>query len=297
MTAPPNTATVVTPPGRRAARGRPNFFDAIGVTTLVVMLLLVLAPMFTIVVSSLTDPDPSNFLDALASPMFRRSMLVTLRMGVVSTMIAVVISYPFALALIHSGTTVRLLLLAALMLNFWTSGVTRTYAWKLLMNNTGIINSALMELGLIDTPLPMVRTDFAVYVGVVDMMIPFTVLAIWAQMRLIRPELTQAAQVLGSSPSGVFFRITLPLSLPGAIAGAILVFSMALGFYVTPQMLGNGKDLYVPQVILQQMTARVDYGMASAQSLILLVAVLLVIFGLGRLVGVGRILGLDRTQR
>ncbi|MCU1689739.1 MAG: transporter permease [Pseudonocardiales bacterium] len=283
-------------PGFLARIPRPSFFSWIGIPALVFMALVFIVPLVVILTKSFTDPGPQNFSDAVNSGIFRRSLWTTIKMAFFVTIVCLLVSYPYAYAMARGGKLIVAVLLGALMLSFWTSTLVRTYAWQILLNNTGVINKTLINLGLIDEPIQMIRTNFSVYLGMAHVLAPFTILTLYAQMRTIKPELEQAAQVMGARPSVAFLRITLPLSLPGAAAGGILVFVMALGFYITPQILGSSRDTYIGTAIIQQVQVFLKTGVGAAESLILLGIVLLVLLVAGKFIGIGRILGLNKGE-
>lgn len=276
---------------------KPNFFASISAPAVVFMMLVFVVPTIIMLTKSLTDPGVQNYVDAFASGIFRRSLLVTVRMAAVVTLLCIVVSYPYAYALVRGGRVLVIILLAALMLSFWTSSLVRTYAWQILLNDTGLINRALMNLGLIDHPISMIRTDFAVYVGMAHVLAPFTILTLYAQMRGIPRELELAAQSLGARPSSAFFRVTFPLSLPGAAAGGVLAFVIALGFYITPQILGSARESYVGTAVVQQIEVFLHTGVGAAESVILLVVALVVLAVVGHFVGIKKILGIGRSSR
>lgn len=282
--------------GNVAKAARPNFFLLLSLPALIVAILFFLGPLIIIVVRSLTSPSPDNYLSALASGFFVQSLGTTLRMSFIVTLLCIVISYPLAFTLARAGATFRALLIVAVAVTFWTSGLVRTFAWQMLLNNTGLINTMLIDTGIIDSPLPLIRNDFAVYVGMAHVLLPFTILTLFAQIRAISPELEKAALSLGASPTTTFFRITLPLSLPGAMAGGVLAFVLAVGFYVTPAVLGSPSNLYVGSAILQQIQVFADSGVGSAQAVILLVVVLIVLAVVIKIVGLDRVIGVGRKR-
>jgi putative spermidine/putrescine transport system permease protein len=278
-------------------RKRPNFASYFAAPALVFAILVFAVPLVVILLRSLTDPDPGTFLSALQSGIFLRSLGTTFRMALVVTLVCLVISYPYAYVMARGGPGIRAVLLVAVMISFWTSTLVRTYAWQILLNDTGLINELLIETGVIDTALRMIRTDFAVYVGMAHVLAPFTILTIFAQLRTVKPELEQAARSLGARRSTTFWTVTLPLSLPGAVAGGILVFVLAMGFYVTPEILGDAKNIYLGSAIIQQIQVFLNTGVGAAESVILLALVLIVLFVAGRFVGINRILGIERNDQ
>ncbi|GAA2234290.1 ABC transporter permease [Herbiconiux moechotypicola] len=287
---------MTTPPAPRRRFGV-DFATVLASPAVLFGVAVFLVPVIVILVRSLTDPSPATYADAVTSDIFLRSIWTTFRMAVCVTAVCLLVSYPYAWALARGPKAVRIVLLGAVLLSFWTSTLVRTYAWQILLNNTGVINSFLIDSGLISDPLPLIRTDFAVYVGMAHILAPFTILTLYTQLTSIKPEVEQAAASLGASPTSVFWRITLPLSLPGAAAGGVLVFILSLGFYITPEVLGNSRELYLGSVIVQQIQVLLNSGTGAAMSIVLLVMVVAVLLLVGRFVGLGRILGIRRGDR
>ncbi|WP_182881004.1 ABC transporter permease [Microbispora sp. H10949] len=289
-------------PGGGAARARrfprPDFWSGAGLPGLVFVVAAFVVPMAVVVVKSLTDPSPANYSAIFTSSVYQRSVVDTLEMALVVTVLCLLIGYPYAYTMARSGTAMRTFLMVALMLAFWTSLLVRTYAWQIVLNDTGIVNTALRDwLGLTSAPIHMIRTPFAVYVGMVHVLLPYAVLALFAQLRSIDPDVERAAQVMGARPWRVFARVTLPLSLPGAVAGGVLVFVLALGFYITPQLLGGARQVYVGQAIMQQIEQFLKPGVGAAMAVLLFVAVLAVLGLAARFVGLGKILGVGMGRR
>lgn len=277
-------------------RPRPNFWTFAGIPGILFLVLAFGIPLVMIIVRSLTDPSPENYLGVLTDPVYRASLWRTVEIAVMVTILSVVIGYPVAYVMARSSRGVMIFLLAVLMLSFWTSLLVRTFAWQVILNNTGIINSFLMDLGVIQAPLPLIRNLFAVFVGMVHILMPYAILAMYASLRSIPAEVEQAAQSLGARPSKVFLRVTLPLSLPGVVAGGVLVFVLSLGFYITPALLGGPQDALISQSIVLQVQQYLQPGMGSAMAVVLVLLVLVVLFLATRFVGLGRILGVTGTS-
>ena len=272
-------------------RPRPNFWTFAGLPGLIFLVLVFGAPMVMVVIRSLTDPSPENYLGVVQDPIYAASLWRTIQVAFTVTLLSAIIGYPVAYVMARSSKGLSTFLLAALMLSFWTSLLVRTFAWQVILNNTGIVNEFLLGLGIIQEPLPLVRNLFAVYVGMVHILMPYAILAIFASLRSIRPEVEQAAQSLGANRMQVFFRVTLPLSLPGVAAGMVLVFVLSLGFYITPALLGGPQDSLISQSVVLQVQQYMQPGMGSAMAVVLVLLVLVVFLVATRFVGLGRILG------
>jgi putative spermidine/putrescine transport system permease protein len=214
-----------------------------------------------------------------------------MRRTCVSTVTCLVVGYPFAyLMTVVSGRVAGLLLIAVL-LPFWSSLLVRTFAWQVILRDTGIINRFLLDLGLISSPLTLIRTTLGVILGMSHILLPFMVLPLYAVMRRIDPEYGRAAANLGAPPMSAFLRVFVPLSLPGVVAGCLLVFVLALGFYITPALLGGLHDQMISQLIVQQIQQRLDWGFGTAMSVVLMVITLVILFVASRLVRLRDVFG------
>jgi putative spermidine/putrescine transport system permease protein len=222
------------------------------------------------------------------SRVYRAVLLRTLWIAGAATILCLLLGYPLAWLIAVAPSPAQPWLLGGVLLPFWTSLIVRTAAWMVLLQKEGVINEALRAAGLVDAPLPLLMNRFAVLVAMVHILLPFMVLPILAVVREIDPRLPRAASSLGAGPIRVFLHVLLPLSMPGIGAGAVLVFVQALGFYVTPALLGGPNDQMLAWFIGFHATRLVDWGMAAALSVLLLVAVVAVIGLYGRLVGFDR---------
>jgi ABC-type spermidine/putrescine transport system permease subunit I len=183
------------------------------------------------------------------------------------------------------------LLLMAVLLPFWSSLLVRTFAWQVILRDTGIINTFLVDLGVISDPIPLIRTILGVILGMSHILLPFMVLPIYAVMRRIDPELSRAAANLGAAPWRAFVRVFVPLSMPGVLAGALLVFVLALGFYITPALLGGLKDQMISQLIVDKVQQALDWGAASAMAVLLMAITFVVLLVASRLIRLRDVFG------
>jgi len=182
-------------------------------------------------------------------------------------------------------------LLVAVLVPFWTSLLVRTFAWKLLLDNTGIVNTFLLDRGVIDEPLALIRNQTGVLIGMVQVMLPYAVLPLYATMRGINRRLVDAAEGLGARPIVAFWRIYAPLTLPGVVAATLLVFISSIGFYVTPALLGGPKSMMIGELIVQQLSGVLNWGFASALAVVLLVVTSLLLLVVSRFVRIGQLIG------
>ncbi|MBR0672485.1 ABC transporter permease [Neoroseomonas soli] len=219
---------------------------------------------------------------------FRAVLLRSLWISLLVTAVCLALGWPLAWLIATAGGRASTLLLGAVMLPFWISLVVRTAAWMVLLQREGVVNAALKGAGLIETPLPLMLNRFAVVLAMVHILLPFMVLPLVATFRALDPRLPRAAASLGAAPWRAFLRVTLPLCLPGVGAGCLLVFIQALGFYVTPALLGGPNDQMLAWFVGFYATRSVNWGLAAALSLVLLVAVGLCVAVYGRLAGFRR---------
>ncbi len=201
------------------------------------------------------------------------ALLSSLRMAGLATAFAALLGYPMALAIARSPAGRREVLLLLVMLPFWTSFLVRIYAWTALLKPTGLVNAALEAIGAIDAPLELVDNDFAVLLGLVYVYLPFMVLPLYASLEKIDRSLEEAAADLGARPASIFLTVTLPLSLPGLAAGALLVFIPATAEFIVPEMLGGPDANLLGRAIWNEFFSSRDWP-ATAALAIALVAIL-----------------------
>jgi putrescine transport system permease protein len=195
----------------------------------------------------------------------------SLKVAAVSTLWCLLIGYPMAYAIARATSVWRNLLLMLIVLPFWTSFLLRVYAWIGLLKSNGVINNVLLALGVIHQPLTLMQTDFAVYVGIVYSYLPFMILPLYANLEKHDPTLLEAAADLGARPWRAFARVTLPLSIPGIVAGSLLVFIPAVGEYVIPSLLGRTDQLMIGRVLSDEFFANRDWPVASAVAILMLI--------------------------
>ncbi len=244
------------------------------------LLVFFVVPLGRMGLRSLTDPSPANYRIFLESPVYLRVLWTTIRTSLIVTGVCLLIGYPYAYVMHHAGPRTRAVLTALVLVPFWSSLLVRTYAWTVLLQDSGVINSMLRGLGLIEEPLQLMRNTLGVTIGMSHILLPFMVLPIWATMRRIDPDLVPAAESLGAPPRSAFRKVFLPLSLPGVFAGCLLVFVLALGFYITPALLGSPQNAMFSELIVNMVSERLRFGVGSALAMTLL-AVTLLLLGIG----------------
>lgn len=252
---------------------------------------LFLWPLGEMIVRSFTDPSMGfgNYVRFFQTSSAVQSLVTTMEVSFLSTLICAVIGYIYAYTMATSSRMVTRLLMVAILLPMGISLLVRTFALQAILRDTGVINEALRAIGLISKPLPLIRNDFAVSVGIVSMLLPFIVLPTYSSMVQIDKQLLLAGEGLGASPLHVFLDIFFPLSLPGVIAGSLIVFVSSLGFYVVPSLLGSGSDLFISQYIFFWVRNRGEFGFGAAISVILL------ILTLGTLLFASRFVQIDKA--
>jgi len=221
-----------------------------------------------------------NYAFLATDSLYISSYLYSLKVAAVSTLWCLLLGYPMAYGIARAAPATRSLLLMLVILPFWTSFLLRVYAWIGLLKNNGVINNLLMKLGLIHQPIVMMQTDFAVYIGIVYSYLPFMILPLYANLEKHDRTLLEAAADLGARPWKAFLRITLPLSKPGIVAGALLVFIPAVGEYVIPSLLGRSDQLMIGRVLSDEFFENRDWPVASAVAIamLLLLVVPIIIF-------------------
>jgi putrescine transport system permease protein len=212
----------------------------------------------------------ANYAFLFTDTLYISSYLYSLKVAAVSTIFCLLLGYPMAYAIARSTATSRNVLLMLIVLPFWTSFLLRVYAWIGLLKSNGVINNVLMSVGIIHDPLTMLQTDFAVYIGIVYSYLPFMILPLYSNLEKHDMTLIEAAADLGARPVTAFLRITLPQSLPGIIAGSLLVFIPAVGEYVIPSLLGRTDQLMIGRVLSDEFFENRDWPVASAVAIFML---------------------------
>lgn len=232
--------------------------------------------MFEWVGSALTiNINLDSYFWLLSDDIYIQAYWNSIRIAFNSTIFCLLLGYPMAYAIAKAPARMQASLLLLVLLPSWTSFLIRVYAWMGLLSNSGIINSFLISLGVIGDPIQMLNTDFAVYIGVVYAYLPFMVLPLYANLVKHDPALLEAASDLGARSWTTFFRITLPLSKNGIIAGSMLVFIPVVGEYVIPELLGGAETIMIGKVLWQEFFNNRDWPVASALA-ILMILILIV---------------------
>ena len=216
-----------------------------------------------------------NYLFLAKDSLYFDAFLSSLRVAGISTVFCLLLGYPMAYGIARARSNWRNALLLLIVLPFWTSFLVRVYAWIGLLRNNGLINNTLMALGIIHEPIVMMQTDFAMYIGIVYSYLPFMILPLYSNLEKHDNTLLEAAVDLGATPFRAFLRITLPLSLPGIIAGSMLVFIPAVGEFVIPRLLGGTDSLMIGRVLWDEFFSNRNWPGASAVAIMLLLVLVL----------------------
>ena len=282
----------------RPARERAYWRSREGVLVLPALAFFVaiyLYPLSRLVVWSLFDPrfTLEHYRQLFLEETYFIALGNTLKISFWVMLIALLLGYPLAYLMVTSSPRLKGLLMACVLVPFWTSILVRTFAWIVILGRNGVVNQTLMVLGVIEKPIHLVHNMLGVQIGMVHVLLPFMVFPLYGVMTRIDPTLARAARSLGATPGRAFLRIFLPLSLPGVTAGCVLVFLLAVGFYITPALLGGPGEITLATLIEMMISDLLNWGFGATLSVLLLVVVgiLFVLFsslmGLDRLTGAG----------
>lgn len=273
---------------------RPGFRQFLLVSpALIALLILFVYPIAGILVRSLFSPDFTfkHYLYFFQNPLYAKVMWITIQISFLSTLTSVLVGYPVAYVLRRARPGLRNFFLLVIVLSFMISLLVRNYSWIIVLQRNGVINLLLKSFGLIDQPLILLHNKFGTMVGMTHIFTPYIIFPVYSVMMGIDLNLEKAAQNLGATRWQTFWRVTFPLSLPGIGAGALLVFIMALGFFITPALLGGRKELMLSNLIEIQVVDLLNWPFASAMSVVLLVVTLIIFFIYNRYLGVERLWG------
>jgi putative spermidine/putrescine transport system permease protein len=277
-------------PARRSGEAmRAGLLVAPAVVYLVVLFVIPIGYMLTL---SVTDPTLSlaNYRRLFTVPLYLRVLLNTFELSLIVTLCCLALGYPLAYVMARRNDWIATIFLVAVGMSFWTGFIVRTYAWLIILGHQGPI-SALYAVAGLGPPPQLLFTSFASALGMTHILLPYMVLALYGVMRKIDPSYLRAAESLGAKPFAAFRGVFLPLSLPGVVNGCVLVFTICLGFYITPILLGTPRDMMISQLINQQIEDLLAWGFASAIATVLLAATLLLLALYNRFAGLDRLWG------
>ena len=262
-------ATVASPPtGARRFTGLGPTVPALGL-----LLLFFVIPVAMLLVRSVLEPTPGlqNYIEVFGSSTYVRVFANTFIVAGLVTVVTLALAFPVAWFLAIAPRRWAALLFGIVILSMWTNLLARTYAWMVLLQRTGVINRTLMQLGLISEPLPLINNLVGVTIGMTYIMLPFMILPLHATIRTLDPAVFQAASLCGASRLQVFGRVFLPLVASGIAAGVLMVFVMSLGYFVTPALLGGTSNMMLAELIAQLVQSLLNWGLAGAAAVVLLV--------------------------
>jgi putrescine transport system permease protein len=220
--------------------------------------------------NNLKELSVDNYVWLTGDPLYFKAYISSVVIAAVSTLLTLLIAYPIAYGMAQAPRTIRPTLLMLVILPFWTSFLIRVYAWIAILKPEGLLNQLLLSLHVIDTPLIILNTNAAVYIGIVYSYLPFMVLPLYSALEKMDGTLIEAAQDLGCPPITAFWRVTFPLSIPGVVAGCMLVFIPAVGEFVIPDLLGGSQTLMIGKTLWNEFNANRDWPVSSAVATILL---------------------------
>lgn len=239
-----------------------------------------LAPMALLLLQSVESGSLAHYEKALTDVLYLRVLGDTLLIAAYVTIASLLLGYPVAYFLASAPPRLASVGMLLLLLPFWTSILVRTYGWMALLGRNGVVNRALMSMGVVDVPLPLSNNQLGVVIGMIHVLLPYMVFPLYAVMRRVDNGLVVAAQGMGASGFAAFRHVYLPLTLPGILAGVTLVYSLSIGFFITPALLGGGKVPMMAVLIEEQVRTFLNWGFAAALSAVLLFATLMVYLGL-----------------
>lgn len=257
------------------------------------LLLFFVLPVLALLLRSVLEPQPGlgNYAEFFGSTTYLKVFLNTFTVAGLVTAVTLALGFPVAWFLAIAPRRWSTLLFGIVVLSMWTNLLARTYAWMVLLQRTGLINRTLINLGIISEPLALTNNLVGVTIGMTYIMLPFMILPLHAAIRTIDPAIFQAAALCGASRGQSLRRVFLPLVAPGMAAGALMVFVMSLGYFVTPSLLGGTSNMMLAELIAQLVQSLLNWGLAGAAALVLLVVTLALYavqirwFGFGRTAG------------
>ncbi len=254
---------------------------------LIYMLVFYALPVVAMLLRSVNDPTwtLSHYATLFDDVVFQKTFWITINTSVTVTLGCLILGYPVAMGLVRAKSMAPFILVIIL-LPFWTSVLVRSYAWMVLLGRHGLVNEALIALGMIDRPIRILNTPLATQIAMIHILLPYMILPIANALRQIDPSLIRAASGLGATPFMTFRQVILPLSMSGVAAGTLLTFVLALGFYITPAMVGGPRDITLSMLIAQQVD-QLNWAYAATLSAVLLATALAILAVARKLPGVG----------
>ena len=278
---------------KRVAANEHYTFLGLTVPYLVLVTALIVIPVGWLFYLSFIGRDGSlsfeNYERMVKSRAYIRIFITTFKISILTTIICATIGYPLAYFMSQLSRKWANICMVGVLIPFWTSLLVRTYAWLVLLQKKGLLNNIAIELGFITEPVKFVHNTTGTLIGMVHIMLPFLILPLYANMRAIDKDILKAAASLGATPTRAFWTVFFPMSLPGLLAGILIVFVLCLGFYVTPAILGGGKVIMAAMKISSNIELYFSWGAASALGVVLLVVTGLILFIASKLVSIDQL--------
>jgi ABC-type spermidine/putrescine transport system permease subunit I len=270
-------------PPERAQRRAAGSAIALSAPAVLLLLALFAVPLLRLLALSVEGGSLAAYERALTSELYLRVIYETFKIAAIVTVLTLALGYPVAYVMATSGRAWQLVGIAFVLLPFWTSILVRTYAWMVMLGRNGVVNRTLIAAGVIDSPLPLLNNLAGVLIGMVHVLLPYMILPVFNAVQKVDPSLVLAAEGLGAPRWRAFLRVTLPLTLNGVAAGVTLVFTLALGFFITPALLGGGRVVMIANLIEEQVRELLNWAFAGALSAILLTLTLAAFWGISRI--------------
>ncbi len=230
-----------------------------------------------------------NYERMINSKAYIRIFITTFKISILTTLICALLGYPLTYFMSQLSQKWANIFLICVLIPFWTSLLVRTYAWLVILQKKGLVNNLLLDMDIISTPIKFVHNTSGTLIGMVHIMLPFLILPLYANMRTIDRDCVKAAASLGATPVRAFWTVFFPLSIPGLLAGLLIVFVLCLGFYVTPAVLGGGRVIMAAMKISSNIELYFSWGAASALGVVLLVVTMIILFIASKLVSIDQI--------
>lgn len=277
----------------RAAMGEKATFLSLMLPALLAVSVLLLVPLGWLAGKSVLDPHLTlnHYARIVGDEAYWQSFRTTFEISFLVTGVAILLGYPLCYVLAQLPRRLAVFGLFLVLIPFWTSLLVRTYAWLVLLQRQGPVNDLLIGLGLTDGPLALVHNFTGTVIGMIHIMLPFLILPLYATMRSINYDYMKASASLGATPVRAFWTVYFPLSMPGLVAGALLVFVLSLGFYITPELLGGGRVVMVSMLIQRNVELYFEWGAASSVAIVLLVMIGMAFWIINRFLAIERVFG------
>lgn len=257
------------------------------------LLVFFVFPIWRVIYGSFWDPDFTlkNYIHFFREPVYVKVVLNTFKISLSVTLFSLLLGYPYAYLMANTSDRIAAKMMIFVLLPWLVSILVRCYAWMIILGRNGVINSSLLNVGLISSPIKLLYNTTAVNIGMVHVMLPYMILSLYSVMKGIDRDLLKAAESLGAGRFQAFMRIFFPLSLPGVGGGCLIVFIMSIGFFITPALLGGSGDTMIAQLIESNVRVLLRWSFAFASSIVLLLSTVFILVIYNRFLGLDRLWG------